>query len=168
MKKLFLITLLFLIACSGSKQHQVEKTIKLYLDTVLNDPHGYESIKFDTIHTNYADYSVGDPEGKRLDTLAKKFLALSQKYTDIARDELYSNNKQFDKDFKLSKDYLAKADSIENAISAKGKGYKGGIYSYSITHTYRAKNGFGALTIHKTLFVVDSSISKVTFSKDIK
>ncbi|WP_183556454.1 hypothetical protein [Mucilaginibacter sp. SP1R1] len=171
MKKVVLLLFLFLFACSGNKQNQVEKVVKLYLDTVLNDPHSYERIKFDSISRNYADYTVGDPEGRELVKLAQKYLTESSKHQKMASDNLYishPNHQAFDRNLKLSKVLLNKADSVQNIIDIKGKGYKGSLFSYTIEHTYRAKNGFGALTIHKTRFIVDSAITKVIFSKEIK
>lgn len=37
---------------------------------------------------------------------------------------------------------------------------------WEISHTYRAKNGFGALGIHTTVFEIDSSMNKVLYGDE--
>ena len=166
MKKiLFIVSIFAISACSRlqSKQQKAEVLVKNYLKTVLNDPSSYEGIAFDTLSTFYKSYATGDPNGRKLDTLAASFIDSSAKYSNLAKNELSTNTniKKYNHHILLSMLFQKKSDSVENIEKIKGKGYKGNIYAYGISHTYRAKNGFGGLVINKTDFRIDSTITKV-------
>lgn len=45
---------------------------------------------------------------------------------------------------------------------------KGRLYGYMVTHSFRAKNGFGALDINDMEFKIDSAITGVQFSQPAK
>ncbi|WP_184548238.1 hypothetical protein [Mucilaginibacter sp. FT3.2] len=167
MKKL-LVAVLFISACSHfqTKQECAESLVKKYLDSTLNDPHSYEKVSFDTLKPFIASYSLGDPIGKKMDTLAASYLDSSSKYSDHTGSLYYMNDK-IKPNEKLEKLYKSKEDSVERIIKEKDKTYKGAILSYSIEHTYRAKNGFGALGLHTTRFQIDSTLMKITYAEEL-
>jgi hypothetical protein len=122
-------------------------------------------MKFDTIKPLYLDYAIADPEGRRLDSVAAHFTETAGKYKDKAEAEFYSlhTNYKAQKRYKaLEKYYDAKEDSVSKIIEKNSNGYQRPVYGYSVMHRYRAKNGFGALTIQNTYFETDSSLNKIT------
>jgi hypothetical protein len=76
---IFLIAII--IACNSSntvnKQTTVEKLVKHYLDSALNDPKSYESISFDSVKTEYQVYWVADKEGIAIDNKVGEYLDTS-------------------------------------------------------------------------------------------
>jgi|SRR6202012_2889417 len=167
MKKVFTaLLLLLIIACKHveTKKEQAENLVKNYLKTALNDPGSYEGISFDTLRISYEEYTMGDPNGRKLDTLAASYIDSSAKYHDMAERNLLSANTNFKK-YKsyqhMDTIYKVKSDSVESIINHNGKGYKGKIDGYAINHTYRAKNGFGALMVYKTDFWFNSTLTKI-------
>ncbi|WP_342644517.1 hypothetical protein [Mucilaginibacter sp. CSA2-8R] len=171
MKKNLLFLPLFLCSCSHfqSNQQKAESLVKSYLDSTLNDPKSYESMKFDTLRTQYAQYGVGDPEGRRLDSVTVTFLDSASKYKEKADKELVTGESltNYNKYSELKKLYDAKADSVSKLSDEKGKGYKGPVFAYSIVHSFRAKNGMGALTIQKMRFRTDSALNKITSAGEV-
>jgi len=167
MKKLLFIPLtIFLSSCS--RQQKAERLVKHFLDSTLNDPHSYESVSFTTLKPFYATYALGDPEGKRLDTLAANCIDSISKYKPLDDSVIVISDglKAPKSNKKLAIYYQHMQDSIESIITERDKTYKGRILNYSITHTYRAKNGFGALGIHTTDFQIDSTLTKVLLADE--
>lgn len=171
MKKNYFILLLTITSCTSTenKQQKAEGLVKTYLKTSLNDPGSYEGVSFDTLSVNYQEYASGDPQGRKLDTLAASYIDSSANYRKLADSELHGthmNFKKYSRYEKLDTLFTKKSDSVENIERINGKGYKGRIVGYAIKHTYRAKNGFGALTLSKSDFWIDSTISKVINVQD--
>jgi len=171
MKKPILITFMVILSsCTFTKQQKAEHLVKVYLDSALNDPHSYEKVSFDSLKAEYKSYDRSDPEGKRLDTLAASFIDTSGKYKKMADSELYqvsnTNFNKFKQYNKLDTLYSKKSDSVEAIIKIKSVGYKGPLQDYVISHTYRAKNGFGALSLHTSTFEIDSALSKVIYANE--
>ena len=52
-------------------------------------------------------------------------------------------------------------DSVSKIFVPKAKGWK-------ITHTYRAKNGFGALGIHGSIFTLNFACDSIIDIQDVK
>jgi len=160
-----------LVACEHpiSRQQKAEHLVKAYLKSALNDPGSYESVSFDTLSISYEDYASGDPIGRKLDKIAASFTDTSSKYKKLSESEFYSAHmdfKKYRKYQKLDALYANKSDSVESIIKNKAKDYKGKIDGYAIKHTYRAKNGFGALTLSYTDFWIDSSLTKIINVQD--
>jgi hypothetical protein len=164
MKKNLLFLPLFLFSCSHfqNNQQKAESLVKNYLDSSLNDPKSYESMKFDTIKPLYKQYGVGDPEGRRLDNVIVMYMDSAIKYKEKAGYALAEDGlANYDECIKLDKFYDAKADSVSAISEAKGKGYKGAVFGYDVVHSFRAKNALGALVVQKMRFQTDSAINKV-------
>lgn len=171
MKKLFVfLPIIILSACSHfqSKQAKAEAIVKTFLDSTLNDPKSYQSIKFtkiDTLWGGYLKTNSGMQLSQKLE-LEDDTIKVLQAKQEVLLDALNWNNAAYKKlkkavDFFISesKADLAKMTDSANVI-------KGPFIGYEISNTYRAKNGFGALTVHKTKFEIDSNITKVMRSKE--
>ncbi|MCR8560475.1 hypothetical protein KXD93_22665 [Mucilaginibacter sp. BJC16-A38] len=170
MKKILFIIPIILFACTNrqSKQQIAETLVKSYLNGTLNDPHSYESVRFDTLVPYHQSYALGDPVGKKMDLLAASYVDSASKYDPESMDNILNESKhRFHSNIRLKTYYKRKEDSLENIINLQDKTYKGKLQSYSIEHTYRAKNGFGALGLHKSRFQIDTSLSKVTYAEEI-
>jgi hypothetical protein len=143
--------------------------VRAYLKASLNDPGSYDGVSFDTLSVSYEDYASGDPKGRKLDTLAASYIDSSSNYRKLAESELYSTHMNFNKYKryqKLDTLFSKKSDSVETIEKTNGKGYKGRVVGYAVKHTYRAKNGFGALTLSKSDFWIDSTLTKVINVQD--
>lgn len=171
MKKPYLLLLLIFASCTHieTKQQKAENLVKAYLKTSLNDPGSYEGVSFDTLSVSYEEYASGDPKGRKLDTLAASYIDTSSKYRKLADSESYSTHmdfKKYKRYQKLDTLFSKKSDSVENIEKINGKGYRGRIVGYAIKHTYRAKNGFGGLTLNYTDFWIDSTLTKIINVQD--
>jgi hypothetical protein len=158
-------------ACQFTHQQKGEKLVKDYLNDHLNDPSSYQSMSFSKIDTNFKKYEYSDPQG----------IDYRKKYDDIQLKELEDEN-LMDKELKKesmnwtnyyrwekeSKTLSAQIKKWDSFFEDRNKGYKGPIKDFVIIHTYRAKNGFGALGIETTAFTIDSAFTKVTDSETMK
>ncbi len=167
MKKILLIAICILIsACTFTKEQKrkAHKLIKDYLNKHLNDAHSYESVEFgkmDTVKSNFTQ----SPEYDLIeDSLTSVQTKISEANLNLEYPDLYNSKRERSLIKKLTKDstfYMAKKDSLEKNFNEKQIGWY-------ITHTYRAKNGFGALGIHESGFTFNmacDSIIDVTDSK---
>lgn len=165
MKKLItaLILTTALAGCIRSKQQKAEALVKKYLDSSLNDPHSYESVKFgklDTFNTRLQDNYNYKITIKLIAQIQDEF------------DEWKLKNPDFDGISDLGDSrakYLIKMnDFYSNQSIAEMKvrdsismAFKPSFGGWAIDHTYRAKNGFGALGLQTDTFVLDSGLTKV-------
>lgn len=116
-------------------QQKAEGSVKDYLNKNLNDPHSYESVQFGTL------------DSIKVDTAALHNLRIDESQVkDGLLASLYDPH-EFDS--------LAKrvADSVHQ------------LGQWQIEHSYRAKNGFGALMLTKDVFYLDSNLN---VTKDVK
>ncbi len=171
MKKNILIAfVVFLSACTFTKQQKAESIVKKYLDTTLNDPHSYESVSFDKLVTVHKIDTTLDDDTVMM--YKREYYALEKKANYIAKK--YKRKDGYDPDFSInhpeydsittkSSPILEKFSNRERDISEKKQTTP---ISYHISHTYRAKNGFGALLLYTTTFEIDSLLSKVTYTSE--
>lgn len=157
-----LLCAILLAACSSiqspSHQQQAESLVKAYLDSTMNDPKSYQSVKFlklDTLRSNPKD----DP----------KYVAMENSY-DSLLDESNANSKniplattipRLEYIKKRSNELYEKETALLLKESAFSLYYKGKQTGWSILHTFRGKNGFGALTLGTTKFYLDKNLTKV-------
>ena len=139
-----------------TNDQKADTLVRHFLDSTLNDPKSYEAIKFeklDTVMTVYTD----DPAYKKL-----PIAGIDQRLDDVvARYEIYE--KRMDNGYyeKLDKLNQAAQDSLEKVYKPKIKGYH-------VKHSFRAKNGFNALTLHSMGFNIDTGFTRVLDSYDAK
>jgi hypothetical protein len=62
--------------------------------------------------------------------------------------------------FAKGDDYFAQARKLTEKIETKNEGRNGDLLSYTVTHTYRAKNAFGALTLETRDFHINKEFSE--------
>ncbi|SDS97704.1 hypothetical protein SAMN05216490_2217 [Mucilaginibacter mallensis] len=161
----FIFIIIVFSSCSHfkTKQQRAQNLVKLYLDSTLNDPKSYESVKFTPIDSAYSNYN-----------LSEHYLQLKAKSDSVvaAFDEWKEQNPEFNGFGDLSHEkvlYFVKMNryysdqniAILKQIANDGKLFKSKFSGYTIYNEYRAKNGFGALGLHGISFTVDSDITKV-------
>lgn len=161
MKTIYVLALLIsFCSCNSKRKNEVEiskDSITAYLKNSLNDPSSYQPIffsKMDTVLTQLEDDNKYYSYKELTDT--NMFIT-----NDIIRNfQLYKKRKK-----------VKYYDSLYNAgikgVDSCKKAFKPKLNYYAIVHSYRAKNGFGALTIHNTLFHLKSNLS-VFYAKEEK
>jgi len=145
MKKLVfcvLVSLAFLLACNKSNEKKAQDMIKSYILENANDPNSYESIEFgniDTIYTHHWDDST--------------YQAINNSKYEFLNDPSIVNDPNFDVDKHF--------DSLNNALEAYEKNFKGVPSKLIMTHKFRANNSFGAKVINTTSFYFDTELSRI-------
>ncbi len=172
MKLILIIGFISLASCTFTKQQKAEGLIKEYMKQHLNDYDSYRVVNTKRLDTLYKDYLVDDSIGKSLFSLllAQKGLvniedSLLTAYEDKPID-LQSESYITMCEKRLNKNKVKLGDLV-NVIKERKNLYKKMFKGWSITQSYRAKNGFGALGLHTTRFEIDSTITKITGSEEI-
>ncbi|SEO56527.1 hypothetical protein SAMN05192574_109107 [Mucilaginibacter gossypiicola] len=166
-KKIFWIAsfifIFSLAACNKTREQKVKQLVNDYLQKTLNDPHSYESVEFSKIDSNYS-ILTDDPDYNRAkakkDSIEVQFTLWKSKnpdfdgYSDLSpqRVKYFLKMNKYFSDAMLAEG--KKAIEIERSFKPKYNGL-------AVVHTYRAKNGFGALGLHQTMFVLDTNLTKV-------
>ncbi|MCR8560111.1 hypothetical protein KXD93_20840 [Mucilaginibacter sp. BJC16-A38] len=162
MRKIVLVLFVLLSSCSFSDQDRAESLVKDYLKKTLNDPDSYESVSFGKLEPNYDTFISSSPEGKRLEKTENQLDSIATIYRTKADSiSTYSlgNTTLLNEYTALSKSFRRKGDSVGQIIEVKEKNYQGPLIGYTITHTFRAKNGFGALELNTKDFMLDSKLT---------
>jgi len=159
MKKLLVLSLIFITSCRHfqTKEGIAHRIVKEYLDSTLNDPKSYESVSFSKLDTGSSNYLNSPNYVKLQDSLISHTSELSSLKIDLQFPDLYNSKVIKYKIKKLLSDsvyYQKKMDSVENNFKTEQTGW-------ILTHTYRAKNGFGALGLHTTVFELDTNLTKI-------
>lgn len=156
-----LLLIIFLYSCSSKKQtsqiEQSKDSIVAFLKTNLNDPSSYQPVSFskpDTVFTKIDD-----------DNKYYAYKDLTDTNQFITND-MINNFKLYKKREKAKYYAVLYSKGIKGMDSCK-KAFKPNLNYYAIVHIYRAKNAFGALTIHNTLFRLKSNFS-VFYSKEVE
>lgn len=162
MKKILLLLIMgdFLSSCTTkpivTREQKIDTLVNHYLDTTLNDPKSYESVKFgkiDTIYTSFSDDA--------------SFYKLPDNSLDLRTKDLTSNFDLYEA--RKTNGYYDKIDKRnELAVDSFKKVYKPKIKCLQVEHTYRAKNGFNALTMHTTGFNIDTALTKIINAYSVK
>jgi hypothetical protein len=171
MKKLLLVLLLPMIfGCAFTGQQKAEKLIKKYLDSSLNDPHSYEPISFGKLDTIYSPPIKNKLYKNLEEEIFKKGvrLLMLEKYgmDSVAGDKGYRST-NYDADLLHLETKSIREDSVaeEKKIDSLTKKIKQSPYIFQMTHTYRAKNGFGALIASTSTFFVTQDFKQVVIKK---
>lgn len=153
MKKYLCMILIFAIGCTSKPEltfdQKADTLIRHHLDSVLNDPKSYQPVQFTKIDTLFTDiydesnsYNIPESgDSRRLIDLIENFNLYEKRVANGYYDNLNKINQRV-------------IDSLKKAYNPKVRGYY-------VEHTYRATNGFGALTKHTTGFDLDTSLTKV-------
>jgi hypothetical protein len=160
MKYFYFFVIVLCSSCVVNNQQKGEKLVKDYLKENLNDPGSYESVSFDHLFPEYFTYELSDPEGIRLQRQSVIFDSLSITYYHKAKKPFISKSNVL-KYTLLEKLYSKKADSLNKLIKTKSDRWVPTVTYYTIEHKYRAKNGYGALTLHESKFSLDSGLTSV-------
>lgn len=165
----FLLTSILLAAIGCNKtptaQELAEKAVKDYLMTNLNDPSSYESVEFSPVDTIFTKFEQSDfyKEINRDLNEIKESKKLSEDKEFMAH-LLKTKGKVFVDSLQLFIDrepaLLQSLDSAESAFTPEPK-------HLIIAHTFRAKNGFGALNLDQMYFYIDMDY-KVYKTKSMK
>ncbi len=172
MKKILFIGLFFLFGCTFTKQQKAEKLIKEYMKHHLNDYDSYQVVNTEKPDTAYKDYLVDDSTGKSLFSLllAQKGLvnledslltAYEDKPIDLQSEPYITMSEK-----RLNKN-KEKLDGLVSLIKERKDSYKKIFKGWSITQSYRAKNGFGALVLHTEIFQIDSAFTQITDVEEV-
>ena len=169
-KKAIIISILYYLAACNlqplGKKDRAEILIKNYLAKTLKDPHSYVSVSFDTLErTMYEPYALGTPEGRKLDSMAVRYIDSSQKY-NLTYQYKSDPKHPLKPNLHLGRIYQHKLDSVDRIIKAKDKTYKGKYLNYSMVHTYRAKDSLGKIKLYRMWFLMDTTIAKITDIED--
>ncbi|QEC77898.1 hypothetical protein [Mucilaginibacter ginsenosidivorax] len=164
MKKILFIFLIWsFTSCSLSDQSQAENLVKDYLNKNLNDPDSYEPVSFGALKANFDTYENSNTEGKKLSTKRTDQDSIANIYEskiDSINNGYISGKKLLEKYTSLAKKHRHNADSIKQIIDTKSADYHGPLLGYSITHTFRAKNAFGALVLQTKDFMLDDKLTE--------
>jgi hypothetical protein len=161
MQRSLLLLLLILVACNSkiTKQEQAEETVKLFLDSTLNDPRTYQSVKFEKIQPLII--SLNDlPESKRLsfltDSFNKEKKNLTKRFQVTSKEYDTENKRLFDSIDKV----VEKRLTLMNEFHIKFGGY-------ILQHSYRIEDKKGSLVIDTVKFALDEKLTKVLYTKKL-
>ena len=107
-----------------------------------------QTAEYDTINTHQSKISS--------DLLIERVNANYPTLYDL-KSEINKINKLMDDSIKL----VRYSDSLEKAFKQVQS-------CWFISHTYRAKNGFGALGLHTTVFKIDTNVTKILDEQEVK
>lgn len=144
MKNLLLAFLLFTFSCStpsdkaltleGSKEIAMD-SVEAYLKRGMNDPSSYEPVK-----TEFISYSLQDSLRQKVYIMEEK----AQLSYQVPKDSLPAHKAKIDK----LKGQIDQLDSTGNQV-----------FSYSMIHSFRGKNAFGALILNHYEFTLDKDFN---------
>jgi hypothetical protein len=158
MKKIVITSIIgcmFLFSCKSknsyaSKNERAADSVKSYLAKRLNDPASYQPVRFDSLVTVMTTYK-SDEHYYEYNRQAEDISLITA--DDMIKDfKLYERRNANGYYKKLKERGIKGVDSIKKVFKPRFAGYK-------IIHEYRAKNGFGALTIHTSQFKLDTNLS---------
>lgn len=164
MKAFIFFLFIFFIGCTFTKQQKAERIVMKYLDTVLNDPASYKSVSFEKVDTLFGSVdkdSTYIAMSDRLDSLKK----LSEDINDKI-DNANTFKEITDIQRRITNVYAQQTKLIKERLNYS-LGFKGKPIGWVVTHKYRAKNGFGALTIHVSKFMLDSALTRVESTEEL-
>jgi len=171
MKRLIFISCaLLLSSCQFTKQQKAEKLIKNYLNEHLNDPHSYESIKFSQLDTSFSKleddtvYRFAIKNIERVQGECEKWKLQNPDDDGISELE-HSRALYLEKMDRFFYDDSIEYVKIRDEASEKFKSHFNG---WRISHTYRAKNGFGALGLHESGFILNKACDSILDVIDAK
>lgn len=153
--RLFAIAgLLFCITACNSPEKTAQKLVRDYLKENLKDPSSYQPAKFGQLDSTYSEFVLDEK------------LIVKEIEPIIEESDRYLNQNNYDKAFDKAEEAAIKRKEMQAKLQAD---FVPEFIGWSISHTYRAKNGFGALDISTDTFYFDKELTKiigVTTSQD--
>ena len=146
MKKIALICIVVVFAACGSPEKTAQKLVKDYLKENLKDPSSYQPAKFGQLDSTYSEFVLNDG---LIEREIKPIMDESERYMEQG-------------DFNKAIDKAGEAATKREELQAKMRAeFVPEFIGWSISHTYRAKNGFGALDISTDTFYFDKELTMV-------
>lgn len=165
MKKLMLPLFLF-CSCTYTNQQKAEKAVKLYLDSSLNDPHSYESVKFTKIDTLKSGREE-DPEYKHIQSRIDSINDIKYRLDSLSDIDIITSHITVPKLEQMFTDSRRCQHQVDSLVDKQETfNYKGKPIGWFTFHAYRTKNGFGAFMGHRVRFELDSKLNKVTKAEE--
>jgi hypothetical protein len=144
---LCLITSVF-YSCQSSKKsatlrERATDSVTAYMKQNLDDPASYQPVKFGTLDTTMSNYTQDD----------KYFTLKSMSESELGEeaDEMLNDRKLYSQRSKANY-YKNRRVAGLKGLDSLQKNFKPKLSGYIMLHSYRAKNKFGALTLHEPLF----------------
>lgn len=163
MKPLLLSLSLILTLTACSKQHKADTLVKDYLTTHLNDPGSYQdvaTVKLDTIFQDFGATPKGELIQSKYDSVTTLIKSMEDEAQTVVDAPVYDSKRFHALDQQIKK-LLSEANVYYKQLADGTANFKGPVSGWSLIKTYRAKNGFGALTLHTDTFYMDSALTKV-------
>lgn len=151
--KLFIAALAasMLVFSSCSDQKKAEKFVKNYVKERLNDPKSYESVKFSEVKKVQRSYE----KSTHFEVFMKAFNKAKEDF-DFADKFHQLDEMRFNLNLMTTYDSIMDAERV--AWNPENE--------FVITHTYRCKNGFGAIITNKTTYYIDTTFSVVRYTEE--
>ncbi|MGG9972016.1 hypothetical protein ACQ33O_09510 [Ferruginibacter sp. SUN002] len=146
--------LLLLNSCKDNPKAKAEENIKKYMTENINDPKGYESLRFGELKSDSS--SIDDDKTFQL---YEDSVKLTETKTDSVRQKYLANNISYLDYLKLSSVYNQEAIDILDRKIKFIHNFKGKPCGFNIMHIYRKKNSKGATVLDSMCFRLDSSYS---------
>lgn len=141
------VGLLFCMAACSSPEKTAQKLVKDYLKENLKDPSSYQSAKFGQLDSTYSEFVLDE------DCVEKELKPI------IEESERYMKHGDFEKAIDKAEEVAIKRKELQ---VKKRSEFVPEFIGWSISHTYRAKNGFGALDISTDTFYFNKELTEVT------
>jgi hypothetical protein len=167
-KYILLLSCIFIISCtSDNKQQKAEKLVKSYLDTSLKSPGSYEAVSFgnvDTVFKRYTDTKQGDSVMKALAVANGRV----KKIKDTLMDLITVSEYEYKNGLKRQMAYEADTGNLAKILRQSELLLKGAIKGWNIEHTYRAENNGGKLVTYQEEFELDTNLTKIEKTEEVK
>lgn len=153
-KPLIIISTVFLLlnGCKPDLKSKAEENIKKYISENINDPKGYEVVRFGELKS---DSTMMDEEKKY--KMYDDSVTTAQSERDDLRHKYLMNEISYLDYLKLSSSYSQKAIDILDRKLKWMNLYKPMPCGFSIMHIYRKKNSKGGTVLDSMCFRLDSN-----------
>ncbi|WP_295716794.1 hypothetical protein [Mucilaginibacter sp.] len=165
-KYLFLLTIAMLPFLAKSQELARKKCISSLLKA-MNDPGSYKPVSWTKLKKEYSDYYSSERHSE-LDLEKRKYEALNDKVDHLIfvdkigkRDEELLNNDDYHEHMSLKAGGEIIIDSLKKLDSVLSVKFSPKLQGYSLVHTFRAKNKFGALVLSRYYFFIDTRFKVV-------
>jgi hypothetical protein len=175
MKKVLIVfSLLAVLAGCTSNEKKAKSLIKDYMKTHLNDPKSYEAVEFGTLDTlfsklehdfDYIKYNEGFKAYLKMQEDA--MTEIDRKQSLIYTYENYSGSDEYNLDMEYAKMYLDSMKLYAEKIKIIHNNFKPEFNGWTMQHSYRAKNGLGALMLYTNKINFDKELTKITNTSDL-
>ena len=168
-KGIVLILLPLLVVSCATEEQKMQKIIKNYLYTTLDDFKSYEPISFSPADSCFSDWTM-DPLLPKIEADYERMTRIADSLT-VVRDRKAARgyslsdltddiNLYFIATYYTTVAYPSKKDSIKNHYVSEFLGY-------GINHVFRSNNRLGATERHNLQFIIDPTKTDVIIVRDI-